>query len=417
MLPAYLQKECLVGFQEDAVAGRCHGFFPYEDPGLGRKGGGKSEGLLLTAEIGVGADEGAVVERLFENEEACVEMTGASAETQGVLIDGYEGRVGDERKVFHVEGIVEVAEQAVAVVEGCDIKAEGERTAPHTPENELGSVLIHGHSGSVCACVGAATLAVKTAHHHVGIVETVDAAIGPYAGENLDVVHHTAFVIGVAPAVAGVVGGTPATASCLGAPQPGLESSPLTDIEQEGIGTMVVESLAHIKIDLYGPTGVGRPVPALGLEVGIAEIIFQEVESPKGKVGCICILVMKTAGLGMAAGEGSTVAVDSGMETSRVDVVGERLQSGGELFGYGNKVSLPVALGKRPTVVDTEIGISGVAEAQLLHSISEKMEFLLGNIVLEDVPCEQSHEGGGLGECAADEQRDGILVVAGADQE
>src|SRR5690242_4444438 len=99
----------------------------------------------------------------------------------------------------------------------------------------------------------------------------------------------------------------------------------------------------------------------LDLCAGIAPIVFEIVDAPRGILRRVLVFVAPGPGPA-AAGLRSSVGIDAEFESLGMDVVAERLHTRGKALRVGLDISMRVARAL-PAIVDHNIEIAGVAHS------------------------------------------------------
>ena len=189
------------------------------------------------------------------------------------------------------------------------------------------------------------------AYHHVQIVETSRARVLVYRrrlGSNTGYRAPTVLDVGRhAPQV-----------TDLTAPRPDLVSTPLADGVQDGLAGLE-ECVAHDGVVL------GRLDAAVGVRLlGQAVVELPVVDPPRRQR--VSVLLLAAVGAGVAgAGEGPRVAVQAELQAQVVDLLRQAVHSLGELGRVGDEVARPIALLQRPAVVDVDVDVAQVLEAEV----------------------------------------------------
>ena len=224
---------------------------------------------------------------------------------------------------------------------------------------------------------------------HIGVVPVSRAGVLAQALVHLhDLQYAERFPLRLAVLVVGLrdgkegradVAGRPPGMSHVRRPFPRLGGAPLAHAEQDRTPGLA-QGAAH--------QGIG----SFGIEVvGVAPVVFEVVHAPGGISIGILVLVAEAACIA-GAGVGPGIAVDAELETARVQVVGQRLDPGGELDGIFVDKSPLVPLSV-PSVVEVEIDVAGVDEPQLDHFVRRGLDQVFVDVGGELVPGIPPHLG------------------------
>lgn len=267
----------------------------------------------------------------------------------GILIDGQHVGVGQD-----IQGLL---------ADVPDVAADHQRGIEHRPQREMGAVLLEG-AAAHAHVAGAA----HADHQHVHVVE----AAGPVVG--LDV--HLLVEQGLDgfPVVKNIPGGTPHTRAGGFDPALGVLRAPAARAEQN-VPPAVRQRRTHAFVQNV-PRHVSGPV---------AKVVFQKIHAPRGEGGRVDKLILEAGGIaraGLVAGAG----IHAELQPLAVDIIGQRLHAGGELFMTGHQPVAVVPFLFRPAVVDDQIGVARVPQAGGHHGVRRVAHQLLVDILAEGVP-------------------------------
>lgn len=147
------------------------------------------------------------------------------------------------------------------------------------------------------------------------------------------------------PVVDDVPGGTPHTRAGGFDPAFGVLRAPAARAEQN-VTPAVRQRRAHALVQDV-PRHVSGPV---------AKVVFQKIHAPRGEGGRVDELILEAgwiARAGLVAGAG----IHAELQPLAVNIIGQRLHAGGELFMTGHQPGGCRPFLFRPAVVDDQIGV------------------------------------------------------------
>ncbi len=164
----------------------------------------------------------------------------------------------------------------------------------------------------------------------------------------------------------------------VGGPGPGLRLPPFAHAKHDRPAGGV-QGVAHLGVTLFR---IGA--------VGVAPVVFQIVDAPRGIRLGVLLLVFVSAGKARA-GLCARAVVHAEFETLRVEVVAEGLHAARELLGIGHEIAVGIALSGAPAVVDHDVLIAGVPHAILGHRVGHAADEFFIDVAGERVPTVPAH--------------------------
>ena len=122
---------------------------------------------------------------------------------------------------------------------------------------------------------------------------------------------------------------------------------------------------------------------------GAAPVVFQVIDAPAGISQRVLVFVA-LAPRAPAAGQAAGVGVDTELETARMDVVRQRLDTRREFLRVGGDEAISIARAV-PAIVDDDILIAGVAHSARDHRVRRRPHRLLVDVAGELVPAVPAH--------------------------
>ena len=254
----------------------------------------------------------------------------------------------------------------------------------------------HARAGGAEVRTGFA-LAVNAHTHHVGIVVAVHTAVGPKVLHQFDALQHADAAGFPLPAVARVVGAAPHRAAAFGTPLPGFAHTPFAEIELD-VAPRALQGFAHRAI---AQSGLG---PIFG---SVAIVIFQQIDAPE------CILVgvgfletvrAERTGTSFVGG----VGVNAKFQPLAVHVVHSGFHAVGELVRIFSGRAVGIARRSVPKVVDDEVVVTGIFQAELIHAVGRRTNHAVGDVAFHHVPRNPAHHRTGIQIALVDREGDRI---------
>src|ERR671934_61186 len=268
----------------------------------------------------------------------------SSLPPEGILIEGDD--LGCEKSLAGLVG------HRAYVVAG------HERSRERGPEREVRASLVGGERP-------------VSDLEHVGIVPVIRTGVRMEVGVAIEDRDHAG------PVRLDVPRRTPEMAERAG-PRPRVRASPLAD-RQHHRSSGRVKSHRPLRVE-----------SAWTHALRMAPVDLDVVDAPLGERARIAELIAEARGKSLA-GVRSGVGVDAEAQPERVHVLGERADAVRETVGMRDEVTVPIALGRHPAVVDHHVAVAGVAHARLDHGRCGLPDEALVDLRLEAVPAVPAH--------------------------
>src|SRR5216684_1584153 len=323
-------------------------------------GGGEMAGIAEVfpgnRDFGVGGaaieqhDGAAAVFHLFSPHFGVAVLADAAAlHAKGILVDGDDFLVGED--------VLDLRRHVLQIVSG------HERSGEDAPKAEVRAVLGGDH-------------AAVADFEHIGIIPVARAGVGFQANLQVQNLREAKATLLAFPTVGDVASGAPEVANVSG-PEPRLVRAPLAEAENNG-AARGLQSVAHGGV---GGLGVFR--------AGVAPIVFEVVDAPGGVLEGV-LKFMAAAARTFGAGHGAGVGVDAKFQALGMDVIGESLNAGGEIFGVGDDVAGIVAA-DLPAIVNDDVFVAGILHAAADEGVGGGFDEIFADVASETVPTVPAH--------------------------